>query len=133
MSVFLDSSYLIGLTDPSDPWHRAATNILEDVEERAEAHTHALALAEVVAAVGSRQGGRTARDVYEAIRDDTILHMPTLERLDEAMTFVTHYDGTLSLADALFLVLMRETGFNEIASFDADFDKPGIERLGKQA
>ncbi len=132
MPIFIDSSYVIALADPNDPWHDDAQQILNTVEA-SQAHTHALAVGEIIAAVGSRRGGRTARDVYESLRDDTVIHTPSLEELDEAMTRVVHYDGTISLADALFLVLMRQTGTNKIASFDADFDRAGIERVGEQA
>lgn len=127
--LFLDASYIIALADPQDPWHDAAKGLVDLVESR-QAHTHALALAEAIAAVGSRLGGRVAREIYEAVHDDTRLHLPSQDDLDRSMVLVVRYDGTLSLSDAYALLVVEREGLDGIVSFDDDFDKAGVRRLG---
>lgn len=130
MAVFVDSSFLIALADPRDPWHEAARALHDDIERRRPLHIHALAVAEVVAAVGSRRGGKVAHQAYEAMRDDMTLHIPAESDLDLAMDLVVRYDGGLSLSDAYAVLLIQREEWDGVVSFDDDFDKAGLRRLG---
>lgn len=131
MAVFLDASYIVALADPRDPWHAPAVALQKTVSRRMPAHTHALVVAEAVAIVGSAAGGKAARTVYDTLMDDTTCHFPNQAELDEAMRLVLKFDGGLSLADALSLVLMDTHDIPAIASFDRDFDGKGVQRLHK--
>lgn len=129
MPLFADASYFIALTDPEDQWHAGARRLVRVAERRAPLETHALVVGEVVAVVGSSAGGKAARQAYEGMRDNAIVHVPALDDLDEAMHDVVRYDGTLSLSDTLSLHLMRRRGIRDILSFDRDFDGKGVRRL----
>jgi len=64
------------------------------------------------------------------IVDNCSIEVALPERCSSAITTFLHYDGTLSFADAVSLIVMQERGTQRIASFDADFDRVrGIERL----
>ncbi len=125
----VDASFLVGLLDADDPWHDRAREHAATLLERRPWRIHALALAEVVAIIGSRYGGTEAREAYWMVEDTMELHLPDHHDLDDAMDLVVHYDGSLSLSDTLTLHLMREHGDQVVLSFDSDFDKAGVERL----
>jgi predicted nucleic acid-binding protein len=127
--ALVDASFLIALLDPADPWHPAARKAAPAAMKLKPWRTHALALGEVVAVLGSRRGGKAARAAYESIRDTNEILMPAAGDLDAAMRHVLHHDGRLSLSDALFVHYARRHGDETILSFDADFDKAGLRRL----
>lgn len=129
MAVFADTTFFVALMDEDDRWHEAAKALLRFAEKRTPLHVHALAVGEVVAVVGSHQGGKAAREAYTMLKDTTHVHVPTVEDLDAAMEHVLRYDGTLSLSDALYLHLMAREGARQIISFDRDFDGKGVERV----
>lgn len=129
MGVFIDASFMIALADARDPWHKAVQALKPEVEARRPFHVHALAVAEVIANIGSRMGGTAARQAYEAMRDDMVLHLPTDADLDESMETVVRFDGGLSLSDAYALLVMEQEQLDAIVSFDDDFDKAGVERI----
>jgi predicted nucleic acid-binding protein len=126
---FVDASFLVALLDERDQWHRAAKRAAPRLLRRRPWITHALALGEVIAIIGSRAGGRAARDAYDTIRDTMDIWIPTLADLDAAMPHVVRFDGALSLSDALFVQSMAGSDGDAILSFDSDFDKAGLRRL----
>lgn len=129
MPTFADTSYFVALMRPKDPWHPAAVQLLELAEARAPLHTTALVLAEVVAQVGSFQGGKAAVEAYQAIVDECVLHLPTMPDLDASMRTVLKFDGKVSLCDAYTLLAMTSAGARDVLSFDKDFDGKGVHRL----
>lgn len=127
--AFADASFLIALLDPADQWNAQAKKGSSAAARLKPWRTHALALGEVVAVLGPRRGGKAARAAYESIRDTCDLLMPTAQDLDGAMAHVVHHDGGLSLSDALFVHYARRNGDKRILSFDAGFDKAGLDRF----
>jgi predicted nucleic acid-binding protein len=91
--------------------------------------THSLALGEVAAVIGSRRGGKLARDAYQRIRDTIEVEVPTLAQMDLAMRQVVRSNGQLSLADGLFANQVTAADDAAVLSFDMDFDRFGIRRL----
>jgi predicted nucleic acid-binding protein len=126
---FVDGSFLVALLDERDHWHEAAKRTAPQFMRKRPWRTHALALGEVIAVIGSRAGGRAARDAYDSIRDTVDIWIPTLAELDAAMPHVVRFDGALSLSDALFVESMAGDHTASILSFDSDFDKAGLRRL----
>ena len=128
MATHVDASWLIALANQRDQWHAQAKALVPYLAARRPFHIHALAVGEVIAAVGSAGGGKAAMQAYHTIRDNAVVHCPDREGMDAAMQVVLKHDGTVSLSDALFVVLMGKD--DEIVSFDADFDKAGVKRVG---
>lgn len=123
----------MALAREEDRWHATAVKLRERLARARSKATHALALGEAVAVIGSAAGGKAAQRVYSAIHDTMEVRLPTHDDLDHAMAFVLRFDGKLSLSDALFLHYMQ--GNDVIVSFDADFDRAGVVRVpgGKHA
>lgn len=128
---FADASFLVALLDEEDQWHARARAAAPALMKLRPWRTHALALGEVVAIVGSRRGGKPARSAYEMIRDTMEVRTPTLADLDDAMVHVLRHDGDLSLSDALFLAYAARDDEGAILTFDAGFDRTGLTRLPK--
>lgn len=127
--IFVDASYFIAVANREDRWHEDAKRLTHRLE-REEVTTSVLVLSEVVTGVGSLLGGKAGKEAYDVIVDNCAVEVATPERCARAITVFLHYDGTLSFADAVSLVLMQELGTQRIASFDSDFDRVrGIERL----
>ncbi|MBI4415952.1 MAG: type II toxin-antitoxin system VapC family toxin [Euryarchaeota archaeon] len=127
--IFVDSSYFIAMANREDRWHGGAKRLTPRLE-REDLVTSDLVLAEAVTGVGALLGGKAGKETYDVIVDNCSIEVASPERCGSAITMYLHYDGTLSFADAVSLVVMQEFGAQRIASFDADFDRVrGIERL----
>lgn len=127
--IFADSSYFIALADEKDQWHQKAKKLAQE-----EAHSRItvtdLVLSECVTAVGARGGGKAGMTLYEYITDNCEVVFTTEDILHDAMEVFLRYDGTLSVADAVSVAVMRLRNIKTILSFDSDFDKvKGITRL----
>lgn len=129
LSLFLDASFLVALMDDRDQWHEKARNAAPRLMRHRPWRTHALVLGEVIAVIGSRAGGRSARDAYESMRDTLEIDLPSWEDLDAAMPLVVQFDGALSLSNALLVREAHQENDAAIVSFDSDFDKAGVRRL----
>ncbi|MGQ0535626.1 MAG: type II toxin-antitoxin system VapC family toxin [Methanobacteriota archaeon] len=127
--LFVDASFLVALMDEEDQWHEAARQAAPALAKQAPWKTHALALGEVVAVLGSRRGGKVARQAYEMVRDTGVVALPTLDDLDASMVHVVRHDGRLSLSDGLFIHYASPERHAAILSFDGDFDSAGLNRL----
>jgi predicted nucleic acid-binding protein len=126
---FVDASYIVALMDRRDRWHEAARRAHPRLVRVQPWRTHTMALCEVVAVIGSRAGGRAAREAYDAVRDTMDVWAPAVADLDAAMAHVVRFDGALTLSDALFVQAMAGEQDAAILSFDDDFDKAGVRRL----
>jgi len=127
--IFVGSSYFIAVANREDRWHGQAKRLTPRLE-REELVTSDLVLSEAVTGVGSLLGGKAGKEAYDVIVDNCSIEVASSERCALAITTFLHYDGTLSFADAVSLVVMQELEVPRIASFDGDFDRVrGIERL----
>lgn len=126
--IFADSSYFIAITREKDRWHKDALRIAERNNEVLLISD--LVISESVTLVGSLEGGKAGKILYEYFVDNCNIAFIDSDLLENAMQTFLKYDGTISLADAASVVLMHEHGIDKIISFDSDFDKvDGIERL----
>jgi predicted nucleic acid-binding protein len=127
--IFIDASYIIAIILEKDQWHSRIDDIEEKINNR-EKITSDMMIAEAIATVGSLKGGKIAKTMYDYIKDNYSIYETNLKSLDEGMTTLLKYDGTLSLADATSIEVMKKLKIHEIASFDSDFDnKEGIVRI----
>ena len=125
--IFADSSYFIAIADKKDQWHERARELSKKAQNMIATE---LVLSESVTAVGARGGGKAGMALYEYVSDNCQVTFADKEMLDRAMKTYLKYDGTLSLADAVSLVVMEDYDIKNILSFDSDFDKAkGITRL----
>ncbi len=126
--IFADSSYFIAIVNEKDQWHRRAIEILKKIDD--DLVVTDLIISESVTSVGSIGGGKAGLKVYNYITDNCQVTFADKATLDRAMRIYLMYDGTLSLADAVSLIVMEDYGIKTILSFDSDFDRvKGMTRL----
>ena len=126
--ILVDSSFFVGLADAKDRWHADARRLRSRL--RGTTVVSDLVLAEAVTILGARRGGKAASVVGEFIQDNCRIEFLDAKSLSDVLREHLQYDGTLSVADAHAVWLMRSLGIREILSFDSDFDKvTGIRRV----
>jgi hypothetical protein len=126
--IFADSSYFIAIVRAKDRWHSSALKLAEKITEPLMISD--LVISESVTLVGALEGGKAGKLLYEYFTDNCKIHFMDEEMMAKAIgTFLT-YDGSISLADATSVEIMKKHGIKKILSFDSDFDKiPEIERI----
>jgi len=126
--IFADSSYFIGIAREKDRWHKDALRVAERNNEALLISD--LIISESVTLVGSLEGGKAGKILYEYFVDNCKIAFIDSDLLENAMQTFLMYDGTLSLADAASVEIMHEHEIDKIVSFDRDFDKVnGIKRI----
>ena len=126
--IFADSSYFIGIAREKDRWHKDALRVAERNNEALLISD--LIISESVTLVGSLEGGKAGKILYEYFVDNCKIAFIDSDLLENAMQTFLMYDGTLSLADAASVEIMHEHEIDTIVSFDSDFDKVnGIKRI----
>ncbi len=125
--MFVDSSFWVGLVDSRDQWHPRARELQRVVPVGASVLD--LTIAESVTIVGSRRGGKAARDLFQFFCDSCRIVFLDRDLLDESMDLHLARDGRLSLTDCATVQAMLRDRDRTILSFDSDFDAiPGISR-----
>ena len=126
--IFADSSYFIGIAREKDRWHKDALRVAERNNEALLISD--LVISESVTLVGSLEGGKAGKILYEYFVDNCKIVFTDTDLLENAMQTFLMYDGTISLADATSVEIMHLFGIDRIISFDSDFDKVnGIKRI----
>jgi len=126
--IFVDSSFFIATVREKDTWHKDALKLAEKIKE--QLLISELIISESITIVGSLEGGKVGKILYEYFLDNCKIEFINEEMLGKTMdTFLT-YDGSISLADASSIEIMKKHGVKKIISFDSDFDKiHGIDRI----
>jgi predicted nucleic acid-binding protein len=119
--ILADSSYFIALADQKDQWHERARELSNKANN--DLVVTDLILSESVTAVGARGRGKAGMALYEYIVDNCEVVYVTKDVLEGAMDVYLKYDGTLSVADAVSVLVMDSRYIKRILSFDSDFDK----------
>lgn len=119
--IFVDSSFFIALANSRDRWHGRAEELARSLPDGKMVTE--LVIAESVTSIGALGGGKAGMEVHEAITQNCEVVFVDKRLLTDSMEVYLRYDGTLSVADAASVTIMRERGVKEIVSFDADFDK----------
>ncbi|MCZ7394033.1 MAG: PIN domain-containing protein [Candidatus Methanoperedens sp.] len=126
--IFADSSYFIALAREKDRWHKDALKLAEKINDPLLVSD--LIISESVTLVGSLEGGKAGKLLYEYFIDNCKIEFIDSEMLAKGMETFLKYDGSISLADAVSVEIMKENRIKRIISFDGDFDKVReIERL----
>ncbi len=119
--IFADSSYFIALAREKDRWHHDALKVSE--RTRDSFLVSEPIISESVTLVGSLEGGKAGKLLYEYFIDNCKIEFVDREMLSKSMEIFLNYDGSISLADAVSLEMMKENRVKKIISFDGDFDK----------
>jgi len=119
--IFVDSSYFIAIARGKDRWHNDALKLAEIINEPMMISD--LIVSESVTLVGSLEGGKAGKLLYEYFIDNCKIYFMNEVILKKAINTFLKYDGTLSLADAASVEIMKLHRTKKIISFDSDFDK----------
>lgn len=126
--IFADSSYFIALAREKDRWHKDALKLTGKINDSFLVSD--LIISESVTLVGSLEGGKAGKLLYEYFIDDCKIEFVGSEMLAKGMETFLKYDGSISLADAVSVQIMKGYNIKKIISFDGDFDKvKEIERV----
>jgi predicted nucleic acid-binding protein len=141
--VGIDTSVLIGLLDPKDTWHDAATALKEAFQaHQAEVAVFDCVLAEATSTMARRiHEQRRAADLDRLLsriledypRDDILWVLPDVPALySDIVELVRSSGGELNFNDALIALSCHHRDIPSIASFDRDFDNVAwLQRLAK--
>jgi len=127
--ILVDSSVFIALADRKDQWHTQAKK-LTDILSHEPIIISDLIIAEVLTVIGKRSGGKAGERLYHYFIDNCRIISADEKILQESVPVYVHYDGALSLSDAVSVCIMKRNNIKKILSFDSDFDKiEGIVRI----
>jgi predicted nucleic acid-binding protein len=119
--IFADSSYFIAIAREKDRWHEDALRISYKIRE--QMLISELVICETITMVGSFEGGKAGKTLYEFFIDTCKIEFLNEEMMEKAMDTFLKYDGSISLADASSIEIMNKYNIKKIISFDSDFDK----------
>jgi len=120
--IFVDSTFLTAYFNESDKWHKDSLRLANKIKKEEKVISN-LIISETVTNIGSLLKGKAGKIVYSHLVNNYKILYDNPQRLNNAMEIFLKYDGGLSLADSLSVLIMNELNINQIASFDSDFDK----------
>ena len=140
--AILDTSYIVGLIDEKDTWHKKAKGIEERlIQKRVPLIFLDCVVNEVVSVIARRfHEKRRTKEIASAIEkfesvcpEDSITWMyPEIEKFFRPiLETVKAGKGELNFHDAFILHLANEFGITYIVSFDKGFDKTSLKRIGQ--
>ncbi|PWB51743.1 MAG: nucleic acid-binding protein [Candidatus Methanoperedenaceae archaeon] len=119
--IFADSSFFIATLREKDRWHKDAVRLTGKIKEHLLISE--LIMSESITMVGSFEAGKAGKFLYEYFRDNCRIEFINEEIMEKSMDTFLKYDGSISLADASSIEIMKKYGVKKIISFDSDFDK----------
>jgi len=119
--IFADSSFFIATLREKDRWHKDAVRLTGKIKEHLLISE--LIMSESITMVGSFDGGKAGKILYEYFQDNCRIEFINEDMMEKSMDTFLKYDGSISLADASSIEVMKKHGVKKIISFDSDFDK----------
>jgi predicted nucleic acid-binding protein len=119
--IFADSSFFIAILREKDRWHKDALKLAGKIKEHLLISE--LIINESITTVGTFEGGKAGKILYEYFQDNCRIEFINEEMMEKSMNTFLKYDGSISLADASSIEIMKKHGVKKIISFDSDFDK----------
>ena len=130
MSVFVDTSAVVGLLDESDPRHDALVAAWESLAGSGQFVTSNYVVVESFAVAQRRLGMKAARAAHDAILPlIEIVFLAPEEHETAAAAFLAAGRRRLSFVDCTSFELMRRRGIASALALDADFAEHGFELL----
>lgn len=130
MSVFVDTSAVLGLLDESDPRHDAVVAAWESLAGSGRFVTSNYVVVESFAVAPRRLGMRAARTAHDAIFPliEMVFLSPEEHEVATA-AFLAAGRRRVSFVDCTSFELMRRRGIASALALDADFAEQGFELL----
>ena len=119
--IFADSSFFIAILREKDRWHKDALKLAAKNKEHLIISE--LIMSESITMAGAFEGGITGKILYEYFQDNCRIEFINEEMMERSMNTFLKYDGSISLADASSIEIMKKHGVKKIISFDSDFEK----------
>ena len=124
--IFADSSFFIATLREKDRWHKDAVRLTGKIKEHLLISE--LIMSESITMAGSFEGGKAGKILYEYFQDNCRIEFINEDMMEKSMDTFLKYDGSISLADASSIEIMKKHGVKKIISFDSDFDKTELGR-----
>ena len=129
--IFVDTSFWVGLTIPSDDRHSAARQLMADhsgARLLTSSHVRGETWTLLRRRVGHRIGVAFLDRIERTRRLEIVLTTEPLER--EALAWLRRHDEReYSFVDATSFALMLSLGIREALAFDGDFEAAGFVEL----
>lgn len=133
ITVAIDTSVVVALTDAHDKWHASAVTLRDAlVASGVKPVYFDCVINEAIGVIGRRAEEQKRSEQFERLLDGLLTLIPAQtitwvsgagERLlPEILALCRQHQGKLNYHDALMAFACRELGIHAIASFDGDFD-----------
>jgi len=131
--IFLDTSYLIAITDPGDNLHQQALAVSERLGVYF-AVTSEMVLTELLNYFSSRGAffRRMALEITNDLGGDSNAEIvpQTSEQFKKALSFYQQrLDKEYSLTDCASMLIMQEQGIRDVLTYDKHFQQEGFNAL----
>lgn len=129
---FLDSNFLIALTDASDLHHARASKLLQRITAaESELFLSDIAINETLSILARRHESKKSKTSFQNVVDhfkNAIAKFPILSLYElvpqnyaRLMALMAKYDAKLSFHDCLIVLFLRQVPEVRLVSFDKDF------------
>jgi uncharacterized protein len=128
--IFLDTSYILALTNSRDQYHEQASQLVGRFAGYPTLVTDGVLL-EIGNALARSHRQEATRVIRQLLTSDEveIIHV-TSGLLEQGLTlYSAHQDKTWSLVDCISFVVMREAGVTGALTFDRHFEQAGFQVL----
>lgn len=133
LQMFLDASYAIALSSPTDQHHQLAVRLAEQLEaNRTPLVTTRAVVLEIGNALAKRRYRAAAVTLMAALENDPNVEIvPLSETLyaDALELYRTRPDKEWGLTDCISFVIMQERGLTEALTADGHFQQAGFQVL----
>jgi len=143
VKIGLDTSFIIGLLDDRDIWHKPALELQDAFQAiGAQPYVFDCVISEVISTLARRIHERRRHvdlpGLLNQIRSQfpakslTWLYPDLPNLYDEVVNLVEQSAGELNFNDALIALSCQNRSISLLASFDADFDRvSGLKRIAR--
>lgn len=127
--LFIDTTFILGLTIKNDQWHEDALKLVPKVE-KSKRYISNIILTETLNGLVNIMDGKEIENMYHLLNKNYTVYMVNKPLQEEAIKISKKYNGSLGYADCTSIAIMKELQIHEIVSFDKHFDnKEGITRI----
>jgi len=127
--LFIDTTFILGLTVENDQWHDDALKLFPKVE-KSKRYISNIILTETLNGLVGIMDGKEIENMYYLLNKNYNVYILDKPIQEEAINISKKYNGSLGYADCTSIAIMEELHIHEIVSFDTHFDnKEGIIRI----